>query len=150
MSSPSFKVRCDNPCRSFQGSWAVSWLLPSLLFLSLSPSSPSLLLPLRPATMRLLGFVLVDAMLAAELAVSNVRLHPGFVQYFWPRLSSAECHYSVLGSVESRGVSQPYGGLWCNAIRVMLICGSMFIFIYLLTVALLVVRKRIGLILVRY
>ena len=53
----------------------------SLLFLSLSPSSPSLLLPLRPATMRLLGFVLVEAMLAAKLAVSKVGLHSGFVQY---------------------------------------------------------------------
>ena len=56
----------------------------SLLFLSRSPSSPSPLLPLRPATMGLLWLVLVGAMLAAEMAVSKVRLHSGPVQILWP------------------------------------------------------------------
>ena len=34
--------------------------------------------------MGLLGFVLVDAMLAAEMAVSKVRLRSGPVQILWP------------------------------------------------------------------
>ena len=105
----------------------VSWLPPSLLFLSRSPSSPSLLLPLRPATMRLLGFVLVDAMLAAEMAVSKVRLHSGPVPNLWPRT----IHRDVACCSEKNIYAHIYIYIYIYMYVCMYVYVCMYIYIYM-------------------